>query len=295
MKKSIFIFILLLQSYNSFSQRVSANISFGQSAYFGELQQKTIFLEQSSLSVIGGISYDINNYFRIRGELGLIEAKGDDKLSAKVYARQRNLNFKTTIYEAALLGEFDYLNWILKKDLPITPYLIFGPGIFRFNPTTIDRNGNKVYLHGIGTEGQALGNANYNYRKYNLIQLNFQVGVGSKIKLSEKVNVGIEVSLRKLTTDYLDDIHDRTYVDPSEFLAKGQILASQLSFRGDELGYTFADLKNSGRGNNNNEDFYYTFQFRLSFRLNNLPIGNGRYYYFSNKQALKSQRNPPIL
>jgi hypothetical protein len=216
-------------------------------------------------------------------------------LSTKIYTKQRNLSFKTTIYEAALLGEFDYLNWIFKKDLPLTPYVIFGTGIFRFNPTTIDRNGNKVYLHGLGTEGQLLGNPRYNYRKYSLIQINFQIGGGIKFNLSERLNLGIELSMRRLTTDYIDDIHDRTYVDPTEFLAKGQILASQLAFRGDELGLSFADLKNDGRGRNKSEDFYYTCQFRLSYRLDNIRLGQEGYYFFSNKKALRSQRNPPIL
>jgi opacity protein-like surface antigen len=295
MKQYIIFFAFILISQTIFSQRVRGTISVGQSAYMGDLQQKSIFLEQSSPSLIVGLSYDINNYFRIRGDLGVMGAKGDDKLSTKTYTKQRNLNFQTTIYEAALLGEFDYLNWVLKKDLPVTPYIIWGSGVFRFNPTTIDRNGNKVYLHSIGTEGQALGNPLYDYRRYSLIQLNFQFGGGIKFKISEKLNLGVEVSLRKLFTDYLDDVHSKNYVDPSEFLAKGQTLAAQLSFRGDELGYTFADLKNSGRGSNKGEDFYYTCQFKISYRLDNIRIGSDNYYFFSNKKALRSQRNPPNL
>lgn len=293
-RRSIF-FILayLLISATTFSQRLKIHTALGASAYVGDLQKDEAFLVQPRTAITVGASYDITPFIRLRSDLSFMGIKGDDKLNKSLYAKIRNLNFKSNVWELAILGEYDFVNLFLKRETIFTPYVFGGPGIFHFKPTTIDRNGNKVSLRDIGTEGQLLGNPSYNYRKYSLLQLNFQIGGGFRVQVSDELTLGMEVSYRKLNTDYIDDVHAKTFIDPSEFAAKGQTLAAQLAFRGDELGYNLGSISAVGRGTGENQDYYYTFQLKATFRLSSLHIGRDfDYYQASYKQAKRSMRNP---
>ncbi len=92
---------------------------------------------------------------------------------------------------------------------------------------------NRVYLKPLSTEGEGL--PGYPDRKpYSLTQLAIPFGGGVKFAITNDWHIGLEVGLRKLFTDYLDDVSS-TYADPNDLLtAKGQ-LAVDLSYRGDEV------------------------------------------------------------
>ncbi len=289
----LFFFSVYLVGTSAFAQRLKANIALGASAYIGDLQKQQAFLIQPCAAATIGASYDITQFIRGRVDITLMGVRGDDKLSKMAYTKARNLNFRSNIWELAFLGEYDLLNLITQKQTAFTPYVFLGPGIFCFNPTTIDRNGNKVRLHNEGTEGQLLGDAAYNYRQYSLVQLNFQLGAGFKYTINDNITLGLEASYRKIFTDYLDDVHAAPYVNPADFLAKGQVEAAQLSFRGDEIGYNFSDVSSSGRGSGKSNDFYYTFQLKAIISLNSIHLGKDLdYYKFSHEKARRSIRNP---
>lgn len=296
LKKSIFVFIFtsFLFLNASFSQRIKAAFGLGACSYIGDLQKREELLVQPSTAFSVGATYNLNDYWKARVDLSLLTVRGDDKVnSSAFYTRARNLNFKSIVWELAFLTELDFLNIVLKKETLITPYIFLGPGIFHFNPTTIDKNGNKIRLHNVGTEGQLLGNPAYNDRQYSLLQLNFQGGAGVRYAINNKVTLGIETSIRKLNTDYIDDVHATSYIDPAEFLAKGQIVAAQLQQRGDELGYTFNYAQAGARGAGKGYDFYYTIQIKATFRLDNVHIGGDLDYYgASQRRAKRSVRNP---
>ena len=293
------IFFLLLSSSllflnASFSQRIRAAFGLGACSYIGDLQKREELLVQPSAAFSIGATYNINNYWKARVDLSLMTVRGDDKVnSSAFYTRARNLNFRSTVWELAFLGELDLVNIFLKRETLITPYILLGPGIFHFNPTTIDKDGNKIRLHNVGTEGQLLGNPAYDYRKYSLLQLNFQGGAGIRYAINNKVTLGIETSIRKLNTDYIDDVHTPSYIDPAEFLAKGQIVAAQLESRGDELGYAFNYAQAGARGTGKGYDFYYTMEIKATFRLDNIHLGGDLDYYgYSHRRAKRSVRNP---
>jgi opacity protein-like surface antigen len=289
----LFILVQLLISSTTFSQRLKLHTALGASAYVGDLQKNEGFLVQPRTAFTVGASYDITPFIRLRSDLSIMGIKGDDKFNKSLYAKIRNLNFKSNVWELAILGEYDFVNLFLKRETVFTPYIFGGPGVFHFKPTTIDRNGNKVSLRDIGTEGQLLGNPSYYYRKYSLLQLNFQIGGGFRVQVSDNLTLGMEVSYRKLNTDYIDDVHTIPFIDPAEFAAKGQTLAAQLAFRGDELGYSLGSISAVGRGTGKNQDYYYTFQLKANFRLSSLHIGRDfDYYQSSYKQARRSMRNP---
>lgn len=278
------------------SQRLKMTTALGASSYVGDVQKNEGFLVQPRVAISIGSTYDVTQFIRARADFSFMGIKGDDKLNKSSYAKIRNLNFKSNVWELAFLGEFDFVNLFLKHETMFTPYVFGGPGIFHFKPTTIDRNGNKVSLRDIGTEGQLLGNPAYNYRIYSLLQLNFQIGGGFRVQVNDNLTLGMEVSYRKLNTDYIDDVHTIPFIDPLEFMAKGQIAAAQLAFRGDELGYSLGSISAVGRGTGKNQDYYYTCQLKATFRLANLRIGKDfDYYQQSYRQARRSVRNPNRL
>ena len=277
----------------SFAQRVRASLALGTSAYLGDLIQGAPALKEVSPAVSIGASYDILDQLRARVNISILGAKGDDKLNSRYDYRQRNLSFTTSIWEVALLGEYDFLN---SGDQAIIPYAFFGPGVYHFNPKSIDNNGNSVLLHDLGTEGQLLSNSKYADRKYSLTQLNLQFGGGVRYEVSDLFTLGFEVSFRKLFTDYLDDVSAGAYVDPAEFGAASQVYASQLSYRGDEVGFTYNEAQYRPRGNPDRKDMYYSLQLRATFRLDGIHIGRDLDFYSSGSyRAKQSTKNPKNL
>jgi hypothetical protein len=292
------LFLIVFSSFlflnASFSQRIRATFGLGACSYIGDLQKREELLVQPSTAFSVGAMYNLNNYCKARVDFSLLTVRGDDKVnSSAFYTRARNLNFRSTVWELAFLAELDFVNLFLKQETLFTPYIFLGPSILHFNPTTIDRNGNKVRLHNVGTEGQLLGNPAYENRKYNLLQLNLQGGAGIRYAINNKVTLGVETSIRRLNTDYIDDIHTPSYVNPAEFLAKGQIVAAQLQHRGDELGYGFNYAQSGARGTGIGYDFYYTIEVKATFRLDNIHLGGDLDYYGSSqRRAKRSVRNP---
>ncbi len=257
--------VMLWAPLGVFSQEITGQISVGGSAYLGDLVQGGSLLKQMYPAVTVGGGYGITERFKTRLSFSILGAKGDDELNKRLDYQQRNLSFKTNIWELALLGEYDILNPI---DNRAVPYVMLGPSLYHFNPSTIDKNGNKVYLHDVGTEGQFLPNPAYSDRKYNLTQLNIQFGGGIKYRISETVSIDFELLFRKLFTDYLDDVSTE-YPTAEEFLAAGQTQANELSYRGGEISQPNDKIRDYPRGNPDKKDLYYTFQIGGIFRLNN--------------------------
>lgn len=292
---SVFVLSSCFLFNNSFAQRVRGTVSLGASAYYGDLQDQISFLKEPSPAFSFGGTYDFNRNLRGRVSLSYMGVKGDDKLSPNLAARMRNLSFRSNVFEFAILGEFDFVNAFLEsnKYSKFVPYIFLGPGFYHFNPTAIDRNGNKVYLHNLGTEGQLLPDHALDYRRYNLTQLNIQFGGGVRYDFNDDFSIGAEISIRRLFDDHIDDVHSAPYIDPAVFAAAGLTQSAQLSFRGDEVGYTFAEVSPYGRGDDKNDDWYYTFQIRATFVLNSIHLGgNLDYYYSPNPHSKRSQRNP---
>ena len=96
----------------------------------------------------------------------------------------------------------------------------------------------------------------------------FPVGVGVKYAFNDRFNIGLEITHRFTTTDYLDDV-SKTYVDPAVFppLPDGSpspgLLLSDRSY---ELG-TPIGIKGRQRGVETNKDQFITAMIYFSFNL----------------------------
>ncbi len=246
------------------AQNLHLNISVGATNYSGDLQLKRYTFNQSHPAIALGVSYGVSEKFFIRSQLTLGKLSAYDKFNP--LTASRNLNFTSSLTELHLAAEY-YL-----RDLDeyfISPYLFAGIAVYHFNPYTTDSAGTNFFLQPLSTEGQGF----YQDRKpYNRTQLAIPFGGGIKFALSENIHVGIEVGMRKLFTDYLDDV-STTYIDPNILLANRGAKAVELAYRGGELKNAAPYPTGDNRGSAKYKDWYYFTGITTSIRLGS---GNGR-------------------
>jgi len=255
-------------------QKLNLTFFGGFSNYSGDLQEKRFTLEQSHPAVGAGLSYEVAPKLLVRGELKYGKVGGDDKRSTDTMLLHRNLNFRSQIFEASLMGDFSLFDMGMRSR-KFTPYIFAGVSLYRFNPYTYDAAGNKAFLRDLGTEGQGL--PEYPDRHpYKLIQLAIPFGGGFRFKINENTYLGYEIGLRKLFTDYLDDV-STTYADEAALLAGNGAKAVELAFRGDELKDDPLSYppRNTVRGGPKFKDWYYFSGITLSIGIFN---GDGKLF-----------------
>ena len=285
-----FFFIILFISIEATAQRAKVFGALGGSAYYGDLIQGSPLLKQVSGAFSLGASYDISDQLRARLTFSGLGVKADDKDNANIIYKERNLNFKSFIFDINLAAEYDFLNNV--DQYSFTPYVFGGPGVFFFNPTTTDRFGNKQKLREWGTEGQGL--ASFPDRKpYSLTQFNIGFGAGIRVDLSDELQIGTEIFIRKTFTDYIDDVSQNSYVNPATFIAEGNAFTQFLSYRGDEapIGKGFRG-ENMPRGNPNEKDLFYSFQLKITYKLLNLDLGGSYTNYYGGVVGRSKMRTP---
>ncbi|MEO6133874.1 MAG: DUF6089 family protein [Ginsengibacter sp.] len=255
-----FLFIL-----NTQAQKVSIELFGGASNYQGDLQDKRFTFNQAHVAGGLGVHYSLSDHFSVRTGVLLGKVSGDDKLGRN---KIRNLNFTSGITDVHLALQY-YITPLGKN--PLTPYVFAGVGLYHFNPYTFDTTNSKYFLRPLSTEGQGfLAGKNY----YQLTQFNIPFGAGVKLALSENLNVGLEVSMRKLFTDHLDDVSTE-YVDQNLLIANRGPKAVELAFRGGELkNGGFYPPAGTARGGAKNKDWYYFTGLTLSFKLGNGTVGH---------------------
>ena len=259
MKKNIACLFMLFVSFNIFGQQFRLTSFAGTSNYGGELQNKNFTFDQSHFAVGLGVSYELNEQLYLTGAFKLGKLSATDKKSIRNL--NRNLSFSTPLSELNLGLEYDFLNLNTHS---LTPYIFGGIALYHFNPSTLDSIGNKVYLQPLSTEGEGFVPGR---KKYSLTQIAIPFGGGIKFALTPDVRIGIEVGLRKLFTDYIDDV-STNYVDKDLLLANRGQQAVDLAFRGGELksGITYP-TDGTTRGNPKSKDWYYFTGFTVSFNL----------------------------
>lgn len=145
----------------------------------------------------------------------------------------------------------------------LTPYIDAGAGLFHFNPTTIDRYGQKQHLSGLGTEGQGMSFSDN--MPYILTRFEIPFGGGIQYSINKKMALKLDFLFRKTFTDYIDDV-STTYPDGT-LIDKKLPIVKKLTFRGDEINPNAAYPSGGQRGNPDNKDFYYTGQVKFVYQL----------------------------
>jgi hypothetical protein len=218
-----------------------------------------------SASVYAGAMYQNFIGLRLMGTIGSVTAN-DNMITSQaslnlITKNNRNLNFRSNITEATLLAEFHpFMIRYYENGTPLlSPYILAGVGYFGFRPQG-KYNDTWIDLKPLHTEGQ--GFTEYKFSKpYKLTDFNIPIGGGLRYELSDKCNVRLEFLHRVLRTDYLDDAHSRTYVNPAVF-------SKYLSPRDAAYARALYNPSKNGknpprRSNPNDNDAYMTFSIKF--------------------------------
>ncbi len=204
--------LLLLFSFSIISlwgqQGWEAGGWLGVSHYFGDLNTN---LRIGDPGYSGGLiaRYNFNKRVCVKfsGNYGNVSAQDAD--SDNLYERARNQSFRSVIVDGTAQMEFNFLTYTHgSKDEFFTPYLLAGLNVFYFNPQA-EYNGEWVDLRPLGTEGQFRG------EEYYTTQVGLAYGMGLKVDLSYRWSLNIELSARRIFTDYLDDV-STVYADKED-------------------------------------------------------------------------------
>lgn len=298
--------------------KAEVGLNFGPTFFLGDLGGKvgkgTTFIKDlnyqfTKLMKGAFITVYPNEWAGLRVAAQLTYLEGKDNIVStfgvdELWRKQRNLDFKSNVWEVYGAVEFFPFNFINRNDEDydpsFRPYFFGGVGVFHFNPkgSLTDGNGNVTWhqLQPLSTEGQ--GFPQYPNRKpYALTKMNIPYGGGFKYILSEKVNVGLEMLYRKTFTDYIDDVSTE-YIDPKYFDANlpeaDAFIARSISDK--TIGIVTPGVNRYGpgvqRGNPNNNDAYFSFLFKLGLRFGDGGYGNNSGGYGSSRGSLGRLRCP---
>ncbi len=267
-----FIWAVFFIPVSSIAQPLHITAWGGFSGYQGDLESKRNTIAQSNFAFGFGVKYDLTAHLAIRAGFNSGKIGADDKKN-EPNLRARNLSFQSRITEGNLLLDYSLFDLSEKR---FTPYVFAGVALYHFNPYAFDTLGNKIYLKPLSTEGQGL--AQYpNRKEYKLTQLALPFGGGLRLKVSDNVTLGYELGLRKLFTDYLDDV-STTYVDPFVLAQAKGAKAVEMAFRGGELKNSTAVYPPEGsiRGGSKFKDWYYFQGITLTVGLNTGRTKSGK-------------------
>ena len=264
---AIFFFTTNIHAQEPIVQEGEFGIGVGAAHYFGDLNTRA---RLNRPKIAAGIFFRKNfgNYIAARIVANYAQLGYSDIYNTQNdFMLKRNLSFNTNVWELSLRGDFNFFRFLPgDPEFNFTPYVSLGLGVFSYDPYAY-LAGQKYFLRPLGTEGQ--GSSLYPDRKpYSSMAICFPVGVGVKYAFNERFNIGLEITHRFTTTDYLDDV-SKTYVDPAVFppLPDGSpspgLLLSDRSY---ELG-TPIGIKGRQRGVETNKDQFITAMIYFSFNL----------------------------
>jgi hypothetical protein len=229
-----------------------------------------------------GMRYKFAKRYAVKGGLYYQLLSGSDALTKEPYRHNRNLSFRSNIFE--LSGQFEvYLTreqqghrYKIKnargmKSYDYQLYLFGGVGAFYFNPQA-KYNGSWVNLQPLSTEGQGLPGGP---KKYSRVSFCIPYGVGGKYAINKDYTVGLEVGLRKTFTDYIDDVSTVYYDNNALRAAKGNMAAdladpSLLNYP-EELGGATSGANQSAtgevRGHSNWKDAYMFVNLTVTYKV----------------------------
>ncbi len=234
----------------------------GCSYYLGDLNPHGFFNQFTRLAAGAIYRYNINNRFsaRVSGFYGTLYA--DDSKSSSAFQRERNLNFKSPVYEISGQMEFNFQEYSIDNPkYNFTPFIFGGLGFFHFEP--FGKIGDQwVALQPLHTEGQ--GTQSNPDAPYKLIQPCIPFGIGIKTSFSQTMCLTIEWGLRKTFTGYIDDVSG-LYPNPTQLGAQqGPNSGLALTMSNRSLNTDHASMIGTQRGDGKN-DWYSFAGIILSF------------------------------
>lgn len=239
----------------------------GPVIYQGDLPSTNIFTSASkaninpkelNIAITAGLGYRIKKKWAVRNNLSYITFSGNDALDDK--KKVRNLSFRTQMLEYNPLIEYSFIHWDANPN-NIHHHVYVGAGIslFYFNPQAMYL-GKYYNLQPLSTEGQGFTGRKLPYSR---ISVALPMVGGYRYRVSKKWVMGIELSLRKSFSDYLDDVSTNYYSNEVIRVNKGEV-AAQLADK-NLTGKPYSEATN--RGNPKKADNYFYALFQMSYFL----------------------------
>lgn len=175
--------------------------------------------------------------------------------------RDTPVEMRTPLRELALTFEFYPVDWQL-FGLILQPYGYTGVAVCQFTPRLFFA-GQWIEPQPLGTEGQGLAGEP---DRYATTRPELPFGLGFRIALGRRVNLGLELNVRLPFTDYLDDISGQLVNYPLLLTERGEFVAKLSNPQGNELTGDF-------RRGNPGRDAYLFGGASFSYVLNS---GNAR-------------------
>jgi hypothetical protein len=198
--------------------------------------------------------------------------RGDDQLTMEQYRSNRNLHFRSPIFEFS--GQLEYS--IIKekqghrynlrrvrgiKGFKTNTYFFVGVGGLYFNPRA-KLDGKWYSLQPLGTEGQGLVPTRKPYSRFTVC---IPYGIGFKYGMNRRWNIGLELGVRKTFSDYLDDVSTTYYDNTLIRNAKGDVAAYLADpSDGTHPNWTAAYQQ---RGDAKDKDSYMLLSINLTYKL----------------------------
>ncbi|HRO97876.1 MAG TPA: DUF6089 family protein [Flavobacteriales bacterium] len=215
------------------THRKEIEFGFGISNFLGELggrnQIGSPFLWDLEMSKTRpaaslGFRYYLARKVALRTRFTYGVLAGNDNLTSEPYRQNRNLNFKSDVFEGSLVVELHFYREELghvydlrgvkgTKSSRVGLYVFGGIGGFYFDPRT-QFNNSWVRLKPLGTEGQGLPGGADEYNNWGVC---IPMGFGVRKAFSKSISAGLEIQYTKTFTDYIDDVSG-VYYDPEALL-----------------------------------------------------------------------------
>lgn len=259
-RKKIFLLIavlLLCFTVNGYCQDWELGLHGGMSGYIGELNQSNpAQFNDWALGLF--VRKNLSRSWALRFNFLRANAHGDAAKNENAYIQQQDFYFKSPIYEASIVGEFNFFKFEPSYGrISYTPYLFAGIGGFHFQPKNYNFDGDLVNLQPYQTEGV----------NYNRFALNIPFGVGFRYNLRGPWTAGVELGYRIAFTDYLDDISG-TYLHPYSVVPEKSTLSDEwLSQRRHFMDPSQQMEVGTQRGDGRKRDAYMMATFTLSYAI----------------------------
>jgi hypothetical protein len=251
MKKIIIAFLLMLFIPSLLSaqrwkrERIDAYVGVGTNHFMGDLgggaEDAAHFLgvrdidwQKTRPTVQIGVRYRILQELAVKPTFTYAFITADDATSGSYGRYRRNLHFRAQLFE--LGAQFEYY-FLKEKEMAkytfasmrainrFSAYAFVGGGGFYFEPKA-ELNGEWHKLRPLNTEGQGQPSYEYNGETYTPDEpyqpfaAYLSMGLGGRYKLNDRISLGLEISNRYTSTDYLDDASNRYYTSHSDPLAQ---------------------------------------------------------------------------
>ena len=232
----------------------------GGTSYMGDLQHGASDL--GGFGPTGGIILRMNYtpHLAVKGTAiyGSFDATDRHKLGD---SRARNLEVQTTYYELAATAELNLTKFDIIDGHITAPYVFVGLAGMYFMPKA-RYEGKYISLRPLGTEGQTLNGG----KAYSPFTVAIPFGLGVKMSLNRRMNIGFECGFRYTFTDYLDDISG-VYPNIDE-LVKQNPVAAEMSYRTPQYyGKKLENPVGQLRGDKAKYDIYYFIGGSLTINL----------------------------